>query len=63
MNFRNVIFILGWVLNMEAVLMVPSMVTGLIYQERAVTALLWSALLCLAIGIPMSRIRRKNTHF
>lgn len=63
MNFRNVIFILGWVLKMEAVLMVTSMVAGLVYREKAVTALVWSALLCLAVGIPMSRIRRKDTNF
>lgn len=63
MNFRNVIFIIGWVLNIEAVLMVPSMITGLIYRETETLALVWAAILCLVIGFPMSRIRRKETYF
>lgn len=50
MNYRMILYVLGWVLNFEAVFMLPSVVVGLIYQEGEWIYLLAAALICAALG-------------
>ncbi|HIV23200.1 MAG TPA: TrkH family potassium uptake protein [Candidatus Merdiplasma excrementigallinarum] len=50
MNYRMMIYMLGWVLNFEAVFMVPSLAVGLLYRETESAALLLAILLCAFLG-------------
>lgn len=52
MNYRMILFIISWVVDFEAALMLPSCLVGVIYQEKAGFALALSMLLCLLIGMP-----------
>ncbi|HIR93265.1 MAG TPA: TrkH family potassium uptake protein [Candidatus Egerieimonas intestinavium] len=63
MNFPIIFHILGWVLNMEAVLMVPSVITGFIYGEAAVTSFFWTMAICLIIGVPLALYKPKDRIF
>ena len=53
-------YIIGWVLNTEAVLMVPACITALIYGEREILSLLCSMGVCLVFGIPLVFRRPAN---
>ncbi|MDO4297008.1 MAG: TrkH family potassium uptake protein [Lachnospiraceae bacterium] len=61
MNYRMILFIMGWVLSFEAALMLPSCLVGVIYQEKAGFALALVMLLCLLVGIPTIIKKPKNT--
>ena len=51
MNFSMIIYVLGWVLKLEVVIMILPIICALIYQEFwAVQALTVSAVLALVIG-------------
>ena len=50
MNYRMMIYMLGWVLNFEAVFMLPSLAVGLLYRETESAALLLAILLCAFLG-------------
>lgn len=63
MNFPIIFHILGWVLNMEAVLMIPSVITGFIYGDSTVTSFFWAMGLCLIIGIPLTIYKPKDRIF
>ena len=60
MNYRMISYIIGWVLNTEAVLMVPACITALIYGEREILSLLCSMGVCLVFGIPLVFRRPAN---
>lgn len=51
MNYRMILYILGWILNFEGVFLLPSCAVGLIYQEKAGFSLLAVAALCLVLGL------------
>lgn len=51
MNFSMVFYVLGWLLDFEAMFMLPSIITGIIYHEQAVLSLLASMLACLVPGV------------
>ena len=51
MNLGMIFYVLGWILNLEALLMVPSVLCGLVYRERAVLYILAAMLCCFALGI------------
>ena len=53
MNYRMISYIIGWVLNTEAVLMVPACITALIYGEREILSLLCAMGICLLFGVPL----------
>ncbi|MCI7813148.1 MAG: TrkH family potassium uptake protein [Lachnospiraceae bacterium] len=63
MNYSIIGYIIGWVLNLEAGLMVPALVTALIYREKAGWAFLLAMLLCLLIGLPLTVRKPKNRIF
>lgn len=63
MNFAIIFHIIGFVLNIEAALMALPVITGLFYKESSVTAFLITIAMCLAIGIPLSLFKPKDTVF
>lgn len=63
MNFRIIVYILGWVLNMEAIFMLLPFAVGLFYRECAAYAFLTTALICAAAGVPAILRRPKNMVF
>ena len=63
MNYSMISYIIGWILSVEAALMVPSILVGLIYRESTVNALVVSAVLCLVFGILLTRKKPENKAF
>ena len=59
MNYSIIIYILGWIMNVEAVCMLVPGITALIYREKSGIAFLITILACLAIGVPL--VSRKPT--
>nr|MBP3597912.1 TrkH family potassium uptake protein [Eubacterium sp.] len=60
MNFRIVIYLLGWLLEFEgAFLMLPCLV-GAIYREEDAYCYAVAALLCLSLGFIITRIKPKD---
>ena len=55
MNYSMIFYIIGWVLNVEAALMIPSAVVALIYGEKSGFAIGISILLCFLSAFPMVR--------
>ena len=51
MNYGMIVYVLGWILNIEAVLMMPAAVVALIYGEKDGFSILITAVLCLIPGI------------
>lgn len=55
MNYSIIIFIIGWILKLEAVFMLLPCAAALIYQESEITAFLITMAVCLAVGLPLTR--------
>ena len=51
MNIGIVLYCLGWVLNFEAVFLVPPILCAVIYHERDGLSLVITMLICLSIGV------------
>ncbi len=51
LNYGMIFYVLGWILNTEAILMVPSLIVALIYKEKDGLSILITILLCLALGL------------
>ena len=60
MNYSIILYVIGWVLNFEAAFMVPACVTGLIYREPETSALAAVALLCLAVGLLITKKKPRS---
>ena len=60
MNYGIILYVLGWVLNMEAVLLIPSAITAAIYREKAGIYLLITMGLCLIAGLPAVFLKPKK---
>ena len=63
MNYSMISYILGWIFNFEAAFMLLPGITAIIYRERDGLAFLVTMIICLAIGIPLIRTKRKNKVF
>ena len=63
MNGSMILFILGYVLRIEGLLMLPSALVGLIYRETQGCAYLAVGVLCVVLGTRFSRERPKNSVF
>ena len=63
MNFRIIVYIVGWVCNFQAAFMVLPCVTALVYQERNFFSFLISMIVCLAVGIPLTIRKPRNKVF
>ena len=60
MNRRMVFHILGKILLVEALLMLPSVVVGLIYWERATTAFIAPIIILAILGLALGAKKPKN---
>ena len=63
MNYSMISYILGWIFNFEAAFMLLPGITAIIYREKNGLAFLITMLICLAIGIPLTRKKRTNKVF
>lgn len=63
MNRSIIRYILGWVLKIEAILMLLPCVVAIIYRENSGIAFLFSAALCGALGFAISFHKPENTLF
>ena len=63
MNYSMISYILGWIFNFEAAFMLLPGITAIIYREKDGLAFLVTMIICLAIGIPLIRTKRKNKVF
>ena len=54
MNYSIIIYIIGYILEIEAAFMALPLITSLIYRETSGYAFLITIILCLALGIPMT---------
>lgn len=63
MNYRIIVYIIGWVLKIEAALMVLPVFTGMIYREKALLSFVITAGICLLIGVPLAWKHPKHQHF
>ncbi len=60
MNYGMVLYVLGWILNFEAMFLVPPLLCAVIYRERDGFAILITMLICLAIGLLSVYFKPKN---
>ncbi len=60
MNYRIILYTLGWVLNIEALAMCLPLVCALIYGESEVCTFLISIAVCLVFGLPFTVRQPKN---
>lgn len=63
MNYSMIVYIIGWILAVEAALMVPSGVVAIIYGETVGWVFAATIALCLALGLPLIRRMPKNRVF
>lgn len=55
MNYSIIVFIIGWIFKLEAAFMILPCLTAVIYREKDGFAFLITLLICLAVGIPLTR--------
>ncbi len=63
MNISMVIYILGWILNCQAGIMILPVVTGIIYGESATWSFVITMAICAILGILMVRTSPKKRVF
>ncbi|MDO4340728.1 MAG: TrkH family potassium uptake protein [Eubacteriales bacterium] len=63
MNYSIILYIVGWILNFQAVFMALPCVTALIYRERSGFAFLITMAVCVFIGLPLVRKKPSNKVF
>lgn len=63
MNYRIIAYIVGWVLNLQAIFMALPSLTAVIYNEEDISAFLVTMVICLAMGLPLTRKKPKNKVF
>ncbi len=60
MNYGMIVYVLGWLLNLEALLMAPAALTALIYREKDGSAILIAMAVCLVLGMLITRVKPKK---
>ena len=60
MNYSMIFYIIGWILNVEAALMVPSVIVAILYGEASGMAIVASLFICLLLGLPLVRKQPQN---
>ncbi|MGN1116760.1 MAG: TrkH family potassium uptake protein, partial [Candidatus Ornithomonoglobus sp.] len=63
MNFRSVLYILGWILNIEGAFMLLPFVVSLIYNEQQGIPFLGVAVICMLLGTLIVIRKPKNMNF
>ena len=64
MNYGLIAYVLGWILNIEAVLMLPAGIVAIIYGEKDGMSILISMILCLifGMGVLFAKPKKKITY-
>ncbi len=60
MNYSMIFYIIGWILNVEAALMIPSVIVAILYGEASGMAIVASLFICLLLGLPLVRKQPQN---
>lgn len=63
MNYSIIVYIIGWVLSIEAVLMLLPAITALVFRESAGFSFLITMAICLLTGLPLVLKKPKNKLF
>ena len=63
MNYRIIIYIIGWVLKIEAAFMLLPIAAGILYRESALRAFVTAGALCLAAGVLLTFRKPKRQYF
>lgn len=63
MNYGSIKYIIGWILRVEALLMLLPMAAAIIYQEKSGWAFVITAVLCVVIGGVLSIKKPKKTSY
>lgn len=63
MNTSMIIYVLGWILNAEAAMMVLPLITGIIYKEQAAWSFIITIIICLFLGLSLILRSPKNRVF
>lgn len=63
MNYSIIIYIIGWILKLEAAFMLLPCITALVYGEKKGFVFLFTMILCLAAGIPLTLKKPKQKAF
>lgn len=63
MNYSIIIYIIGWILKLEAAFMLLPCITALVYGEKTGFVFLFTMILCLAAGIPLTLKKPKQKAF
>ncbi len=63
MNYSIILYIIGYVLNIEGLFLLLPCVTALVYQERSGFSFLFTSVLCLVLGRLITHKKPKNTVF
>ena len=63
MDYSIICYIIGWILNFEALFMTLPCLTALIYQEHSGWSFFLTAMFCLLLGIPLVQKKPKNKIF
>lgn len=63
MNYSMITYIIGWILNFEALFMFPSCMVALIYGEKSGWAFLAVIVFCLFIGVPRVLVQPQSRVF
>ena len=63
MNYSIISYIIGWILNFEALFMLLPCIVAMIYKESSGWAFVLAILLCLLFGIPLTQRKPKNKIF
>ena len=61
MNYRIILYTLGWVLNIEAVCMLVPLAGAVAFGEAYIPVYILCAFICLAFGVPLTLKSPKNT--
>lgn len=61
MNYRMILYILGWIANFEAIFMLPACLAACIYQEKAGWSILVTVFLCAILGCLAVRKKPEKT--
>lgn len=63
MNYRIIAYIVGWVFNLQAIFMILPVLTAVIYGEKDILAFFAAIVVCLVIGLPLTRKKPTNKVF
>lgn len=63
MNYKIISYIIGFVLKIEAALLLLPVIVGVLYGEKATWALLMTVLICAFFGFLLAWKRPENDHF